>query len=98
MFAFGVPPATVMGTSVVENALIGLVGTLVGIAGGYAGLGYIVSGFDDVSPDLLVEAALSARTVLVTLGLGVLVVALAPLLGARRSRRMDIPASLRVVE
>lgn len=98
MFAFGVPPRTVMGMAMVENALIGLLGTLVGIAGGYAGLSYIVSGFDDVAPDLLVEAGLSVRTVITTLALGVLVVALAPLLGARRQRRMDIPASLRVVE
>jgi hypothetical protein len=36
--------------------------------------------------------------VLTTLTLGVVVVALAPLFGVRRERRMDIPAALRVVE
>jgi putative ABC transport system permease protein len=98
MFAFGLPPRVVLGMAVVENAFIGLLGTLVGLAGGFAGLSYIVSGFDDVTPELLVEPTLSATTVLATLALGVVVVALAPLLSARRQRRMDIPASLRVVE
>lgn len=98
MFAFGLPPRVVMAIAVVENAIIGLLGTLVGIAGGYAGLSYIVSGFDQVTPDILIEPALSTATVLTTLALGVLVVAVAPLFGVRRARRMDIPAALRVVE
>ena len=98
MFAFGVPPRTVTGMAVVENALIGLFGTLVGLAGGFAGLSYIVSGFDDVMPDLLVEPVLSTGTAVTALVLGVVVVALSPVLGARRQRRMDIPASLRVTE
>jgi putative ABC transport system permease protein len=98
MFAFGLPPRTVMGMAVAENAVIGLLGTLAGIAGGYAGLSYIVSGFGQVTPDLLVRPTLSAATVVTTLVLGTSVVALAPLLGLRRERRMDIPAALRVVE
>jgi putative ABC transport system permease protein len=98
MFAFGLPPRVVMSIAVVENALVGLLGTLVGIIGGYAGLRYIVSGFDEVTPELLVEPTLSATTIVTTLVLGVLVVALAPLLGVRRELRMDIPAALRVVE
>ena len=51
-----------------------------------------------VTPELLVEPTLSASTIAVTLALGVGVVALAPLLGARRERHLDIPAALRVVE
>jgi putative ABC transport system permease protein len=87
-----------MTMAVVENALIGVLGTLLGILGGFAGLSYIVSGFDQVMPDLAVEPTLSAATVVTTFVLGVLVVGLAPLLGVRRERRMDIPAALRVVE
>ncbi|MFC5175220.1 FtsX-like permease family protein [Nocardioides taihuensis] len=98
MFAFGLPPRVVMTMAVVENALIGVLGTLLGIVGGFAGLSYIVSGFDQVMPDLAVEPTLSATTVVTTFVLGVLVVGLAPLLGVRRERRMDIPAALRVVE
>ena len=98
MFAFGLPPRVVMTMAMAENAVIGLAGTLLGLAGGYAALAYIVSGFEQVTPDLLVEPTLSVTTVVVTLALGVLVVALAPLFGVRRELRMDIPAALRVVE
>ncbi|MFN8196527.1 MAG: ABC transporter permease [Nocardioidaceae bacterium] len=98
MFAFGLPQRAVLGIAVAESAVVGLVGTLAGLAGGFAGLSYIVSGFDQVTPELLVEPTLSASTIAVTLALGVGVVALAPLLGARRERHLDIPAALRVVE
>lgn len=98
MYAFGVPTRLVMVMAVVESAIIGLLGTVVGLAGGYAALRYVVSGFDDVTPELLVVPTLSTVTVLSTLILGVLVVAVAPLFGVRRERRMDIPAALRVVE
>lgn len=98
MLAFGLPPRVVTGMAVAENALIGLIGTVAGLAGGYAGLSYIVSGFDQVTPELLVEPTLSASTVVTTLAIGISVVALAPLLAIRRERRMDIPAALRVVE
>jgi putative ABC transport system permease protein len=98
MFAFGLPPRAVMGMAIVENALIGLLGTIAGIAGGYAALSYIVTGFDQVTPELLVEPTLSATTVVTALVAGTSVVALAPLLGIRRERRTDIPAALRVVE
>jgi putative ABC transport system permease protein len=98
MFAFGLPPRVVMAMAVVENAVIGLLGTMAGIAGGYLGLSYIVAGFDDVTPELLVEPTLTAGTVLTCLGLGVVVVAVAPLFGVLRERRMDIPSALRVVE
>ncbi|MFE3998668.1 ABC transporter permease [Nocardioides sp. YIM B13467] len=98
MYAFGVPTRLVMAMAVVESAVIGLLGTLVGLAGGYVALSYVVSGFDDVTPELLVVPTLSTVTVLSTLALGVLVVAVAPAFGVRRERRMDIPATLRVVE
>ena len=98
MFAFGLPPRVVMMMAIAENALVGLIGTLAGIAGGFAGLSYIVSGFDQVTPELLVEPKLTASTVLLTVALGILVVGLAPLFGLRRERRMDIPSALRVVE
>lgn len=87
-----------MAMAVVENAVIGLLGTMAGIVGGYLGLSYIVAGFDKVTPELLVEPTLSAGTVLTSLGLGVVVVAVAPLFGVLRERRMDIPSALRVVE
>jgi hypothetical protein len=41
---------------------------------------------------------LSATSVAVAAALGIVVVALAPLLSWRRLMRMDVPAALRVVE
>ena len=95
-FAIGLPHRVVTGMAVAENAVIGLLGTLAGLAGGYVALSYIVSGFDQVTPELLVVPTLSSATVLTTLTPGVLVVALAPLFAIRRERRINIPGSLRV--
>lgn len=52
----------------------------------------------DVMPDLSISATLSGQTWSTILLLGVLVVALATLPNIRRLQRMDIPATLRVVE
>lgn len=98
MFAFGLPPRTVVAIAITENAIIGLAGTLAGLGLGYLALRWILSGLDTVMPDLLVAPTLSGTTILITLALGILVVGLAPLLNLRKQRRMDIPATLRVVE
>jgi len=52
----------------------------------------------EVLPDIGLAVALSPATVLATLALGVLADAVTPLFTIRRLRRMDIPATLRVVE
>ncbi len=98
MFAFGLPVRAVTAMAIAENAVIGVIGTLAGTGLGYLALSWIVSGFDDVMPDLSVTPTISPATVATTIGLGVLVVALAPLLNLRKQRAMDIPATLRVVE
>jgi putative ABC transport system permease protein len=99
MLAFGLPPRTVLGMTTVETVLVGCVGTIAGILGGYALLRWLTaSTIPAVLPEIGVTAALSARTVLEALALGVLTVAVAPLFTLRRTRRMDIPATLRVME
>ena len=98
MFAFGLRTRAVTLMAIAENAVIGLLGTLAGAALGFVALRWMLSGLGDVMPDLSIEATLSSQTWSTTLVLGVLVVALAPLLNTRRLRRMDIPATLRVVE
>jgi putative ABC transport system permease protein len=98
MLAFGLPGRTVTAMGVAENAVMGLVGTLLGLVGGYFALRWVVAGFGSVMPDLDVQPRLFGSTLLVTLAVGVVVVALAPLLTVRRQRRMDIPSALRVVE
>jgi putative ABC transport system permease protein len=49
-------------------------------------------------PEMGLDIVVSAGTVLTAVVLGVVAVALAPLLTVRRLRRMDIPGTLRVVE
>ena len=98
MFAFGLRTRAVTLMAIAENAVIGLAGTLVGAGLGFIALRWMLSGLGDVMPDLSISATLSAQTWSTTLVLGVLVVALAPLLNTRKLRQMDIPATLRVVE
>lgn len=98
MFAFGLPQRTVLRMAVTENALIGLLGTALGLGFGYLAVDWLVGRLATVIPDIGMTATLSTETVVTTLALGVLVVGLAPLLTVARLRRMDIPAALRVVE
>ena len=99
LFAFGVPVRTVLGISVAESALAGVLGTLVGIVGGVAVIGWIVSVVAaDTFPDLGVNVAIGAGTLVTAVVVGMFAVALAPLLTGRRLRRMDLSSTLRVVE
>ncbi len=99
MFAFGLPVRRVLTMAVIESACIGLLGTAIGIAGGLVLLHWLVNSlFASTAPDLGIVVSLSPRTVLIAAALGTVAVAVAPLLGARRIRNMDIPSTLRVVE
>ncbi len=99
MFAFGVTPRRVLGLAIVESGLIGVLSTGIGIVGGYFLIVWIVSITEgSVSPDIQINAILSAGTVLTALALGAVAVAVAPLLNYRKLRRMDIPSTLRVME
>ncbi|WP_261559926.1 ABC transporter permease [Frankia tisae] len=99
MLAYGLSTRTVLALTVAESAVMGLVGTLLGIAAGYWALRYTVEVLlAETLPDLGVQAILSGRTLAVIVLLGVGAVAVAPLAAARRIRRMDIPSTLRVIE
>ncbi|HMA47124.1 MAG TPA: FtsX-like permease family protein [Frankiaceae bacterium] len=99
MLAFGVSARRVLGLTTVESGLIGLLGTLLGIVAGFGVLRWTIEVLlPEVLPDIGMRAGLSTSTLTVTLLLGVVAVALAPLLSYRRVSRMDIPATLRVVE
>jgi putative ABC transport system permease protein len=99
MFAFGLPVRRVLAMAVVESACIGLLGTALGIAGGRLLLHWLINSlFASTAPDLGITVALAPRTLLIAAALGMIAVAVAPLLGARRIRNMDIPSTLRVVE
>jgi putative ABC transport system permease protein len=99
MLAFGLPVRRVMGSAMVESGLIGLVGTVVGIGGGFAALVWFVYGLVPTSmPEFALTPAISPETMVMAVIVGIAAVALAPVLTVRRLTRMNLPAKLRVVE
>ena len=99
MLAFGVPVRGAVGLAVGESLIIGLLGTLLGIGGGLLVIGWVVNEtLPETLPDLGLVVSISGGSILVAALVGVIAVAVAPLLTARRIRRMDVPSTLRVVE
>jgi putative ABC transport system permease protein len=99
MMAFGLPPRTVLGMTTVESIVVGTLGTVAGVVGGYGLLTWLTATtIASVMPEIGVTAALSTGTVAVAVLLGAGTVAVAPVFTLRRLRRMDLPATLRVVE
>lgn len=99
LFAFGLPLRRVIGLETAEGLILGAAGTAVGV-----GLGFVVVRWvtDNIArttmPDMSLDVVLSLATVLTAAALGIAAVGIAPLLTIRRLRRMNIPATLRVVE
>jgi putative ABC transport system permease protein len=99
MFAYGLRPAAVLRTSIAENVIVGVLATLAGIALGRVILHWIITSLvTKTFPDLGMVIDVSSTTIAVAASTGVLALALAPLLTARRLSRMDVPSTLRVVE
>jgi putative ABC transport system permease protein len=99
MAAFGVPLRRLLGIEVAESMILGLVGTTIGLFAGIALVAWIVDAkMAEMMPDLAIPLAVAPGTLLAALAIGVVVVGLAPLLMARRLRRMDLPGTLRLVE
>ena len=99
MQAFGLGPAVGVRLAVAESAAIGLLATLLGIAGGLALASWVVGSLlSDTFPDLGAATTLTAGSLLLVLAIGIGAVAATPLLMLRRLRRMDVPATLRVME
>ncbi|MFI8231267.1 FtsX-like permease family protein [Streptomyces sp. NPDC085900] len=99
MFAFGLPVRTVLGMAVAESALLGTLGTAAGIVLGQGIDRWMVRvQLARTMPEIGFDVTLAPGTCLTALLLGIVAVALTPLLTARRLRRINIPATLRVVE
>jgi len=99
MLAFGVPARDAVGLAIGESLITGLIGTLIGIGGGLLVIGWVVNQtLPETLPDLGLVVSISGGSILIAALVGVLAVAIAPLLTARRLRRMDVPSTLRVVE
>jgi putative ABC transport system permease protein len=99
MFAFGVPVRTVLRTAVVENFLLGIAATAGGVFAGWILLRAIIAiRIPSTVPDIDVIPVISPVTLALSVILGVLAVAMAPLLTVRKLRRMDVPGTLKVME
>ncbi len=99
MLAFGIPVRTAVLLAVGENLIIGALGTLVGLLGGLLVVGWVVNNtLPETVPDLGLVITIGPGSMLIAALVGGVAVTLAPLLTARRLRRMDVPSTLRVVE
>ncbi len=98
MEAYGVRERTLLRVSMVESGVIGVLGTLIGIGLGILALGWLIARSAGTIPELELLVRLGPATMIVTLLLGIGVTAMAPLLNARKLRKMDIPSTLRVME
>jgi putative ABC transport system permease protein len=99
LFAFGLPMRRVIMLEVVEGVLYGLLGTLIGVGVGLIVVRWLITGIAaSTMPDMQLDVVVSATTIGTAAVLGVVAVAVAPLLTIRRLRRMDLPGTLRVVE
>ncbi len=99
MFAFGLPMRTVTRMQMAENAVMGVMGTLLGLAAGWGTLQSVfTTRAEQELADMRLAITIEPGTILLAAVLGVLVVGLTPLLSVRRMRRMDIPSTLRVME
>lgn len=99
MFAYGLPVRSVMRVAIIESLIVGVFGTLLGVLAGRLVLEWLIRVLvPDTLPDIGIVPSLAGSTVLTAVLLGVVAVAVAPLLTLRRLRRMDIPSTLRIVE
>ena len=99
LFAFGLPLRRVVRMDLTEGVLLGLLGTAVGVALGRAVLGWVATDLlGNTLPELGLDVTISPATLVTAAGLGVVAVAVAPLLTIRRLLHMDVPGTLRVVE
>lgn len=99
MRAFGLPVRSVIGVVIKESVLVGVVATAIGLIGGLFFMNWMLRTLATTTvPDLGIDLYLSPTTLGLSLVVGVLAVAVAPLFLIRQVRRMDLPATLRVVE
>jgi putative ABC transport system permease protein len=98
MAAYGVRVRTLLRMAAVEGSVIGALGTLLGLGLGVLALGWLMARSAGEMPEIEMPVSVSPATIAATLLFGIVVVGLAPLLTARKLRRMDVPSTLRVME
>ncbi|NJL95028.1 MAG: FtsX-like permease family protein, partial [Anaerolineae bacterium] len=99
MLAFGLPIHQVTRMQMIENFVMGVLGTLLGIGLGWVVLySFLRFQIEDQLAELNLLVQVAPTTLILALLIGILTVTLTPLLSMRRMARMDIPAELRVME
>jgi len=98
MFAFGLRLRTLLRMTSIESLIVGLFGALIGLGVGIAALGALLSSAAKDSPQIGMLTRIAPATVLAAIGFGALAALMAPLLTARKLRRMDVASTLRVME
>jgi putative ABC transport system permease protein len=99
MFAFGVRVRTALRMAIAESLVIGALATVLGIMGGLALVWWMTQRIlAETLPDFALPVTLRPITLIAVAIMGLVAVALAPLLTTRRMRRMDLPGTLRLVE
>ena len=99
MFAYGLPVRTVLGMTMLENAVLGVMATIVGLVAGYLMLQWVVLVLmPNTFPELSMDIAFNPFGLALVIAVSVVAVAIAPLFMVRRLRRMDVPSTLRVME
>ena len=99
MFAFGTRVRTTIRMAVIENLVVGILGTILGV-----GLGWVVLNqflgmrMEETVQEIGLLIQVAPSTLVLVACFGVLLVALTPVFTIRRITRMDIPSTLRVVE
>lgn len=99
MFAFGLPVWRVTRMQMLENLVIGIFGTLIGIVLGRLLLAILISSrVSEQIADIQLLVTLTPLTLVMAFALGVVTVTLTPLFSLRKMFKMDIPSTLRVME
>ncbi len=99
MLAFGLPVRSLLGIAVAEGLMMGMLGTAIGLGMGRVVVEWFANTMiADTLPEIGITAQLSAETVVSSVVLGVVAVAIAPLFTLRRFMRIDVASTLRVME
>ena len=99
MMAYGVKRRTIMRMAVVESGVLGALSTIVGMAGGVLFVRWaVITNVETTMPDVGLTVTYTPTLLALTCLLGIVAVAVAPLLTWRKLRRTDIPSTLRIME
>jgi putative ABC transport system permease protein len=99
MFAYGLPPRTVLRIQMGENLLLGAAGTVIGLGLGYLILEYFMAArMESMFENLGLKVTVAPLTLLIIVLLSTGVVALTPVASFRRLKKLNIPNTLRVME